>query len=217
MTQFADAQMYEGKVGSGSDAVNMAINMSHLLGHYDPKSLMQSLDTFNKYSTMEPGSSTDLYSTLKYLAPSAKMLNLNETSTMQMAALANRVGLTGTHGGTSAADMILRLIPGYVTSMGGKPAPAAMQAMQQLGMVDSKGQSQFFDSKGQITNFPQMIQTLINDGKKFNPEELTKLYGHVFGAQGGKAASLFSNPQMLEQLQGMTTQLSQTKSIGQIQ
>jgi hypothetical protein len=213
MTQFADAQLYEGKVGAGSDAVNMAINMAHLMGHYDPKSLFTSLDTFNKYSTMEPGSSDDLYQTLKYLAPSARMLHMDETSTMQMAALANRVGLTGTHGGTNAADMILRLIPGYATGLGGKPAPAVMAAMQQLGMVNSKGQSQFFNSKGQITNFSSMIQTLINDGKKFNPEQLTTLFGHVFGAQGGRAASLFADPRMLQQLQGMEAQLKQTKSI----
>lgn len=217
MTQFADAQMYEGKVSDGSDAVNMAINMSHLLGHYDPASLMKSLNTFNQYSTMEPGSSDDLYQTLKYLAPSARMLHMNESSTMEMAALANRVGLNGTHGGTNAADMVLRLIPGYVMGMGGKPSPSVTAAMKQLGMVNSQGQSQFFSKNGQIVNFPQMIQTLINDGKKFNPEQLTTLFGHVFGAQGGRAATLFANPQMLEQLQMMENQLKQTKSITQIQ
>lgn len=217
MTQFADAQMYEGKVASGSDAVTMAINMAHLLGHYDPKSLLNSLNTFNKYSNMEPGSSDDLYQTLKYLAPTARQLKMNETSTMQMAALANRVGLTGSHGGTNAADLVMRLIPNYIMGMSGKPSATVMDAMQQLGMVNSQGQSQFFNSKGQITSFTQMLQTLIQDGKKYNPEQLARLYGHVFGVQGGRAATIFANPQILQQLQGMVKQLQHTKSISQIQ
>ncbi|GMA59736.1 hypothetical protein GCM10025859_01760 [Alicyclobacillus fastidiosus] len=217
MTQFADAQMYEGKVSDGSEAVNMAINMAHLLGHYDPTSLAKSLNTFNEYSSMEPGSSDDLFQTLKYLAPTAlRSLHMNETSVMQMAALANRVGLTGSHGGTNAADMVLRLIPGYVMGTTGKPSATVMSAMEQLGMVNAQGQSQFFKN-GQIVNFQKLIQTLVEDGKKFNPEELTKLYTHVFGVQGGRAATIFADPQVLNQLKGMETQLTHMKSTTQIQ
>lgn len=218
VSQFADAQMYEGKTSDASAAVNMAIGMAHTFGHYDARSLTQFLDTFNKFSVMQPGNSEELNQTLTYLAPTAfRMMHMRESDVMAMAALANRVGLNGSHGGTNAADMVLRLIPGLVGGMPTKKkTPAAWAAMTQLGLIDASGNSKFFKN-GQITNFQGMIQTLVGASKGRTPEQMTALYKSIFGIQGGRAAALFSDPKVIQQLQAMDKQFGQTKSMEQIQ
>lgn len=224
VSQFAEAQVYEGKNSDASSAVNQAIEMAHMFGHYDPKSFSSFLNQFNKYSNMEPGDSSQLYQTLTYLAPIAtKQMHMSQSDTMALAAVANRIGLTGSHGGTNAADMILRLIPGLI---GGKPTydsktgkwkiPNAWKGMQDLGLVDANGNSPFFKN-GQITNLSAMLNILTNAAKTKTPEQLTTDYKEIFGIQGGRAASILSNPQTIEQLAKMQAQLGQTKSMEQIQ
>lgn len=209
VSQFAEVQQYEGKSSDATTSVNQAIELAHTFGNYDPKSFSKFLDTFNKYSIMQPGNSSQLYSTLNYLEPIAKTMGMNSDSTMALSAIANRVGLTGTHGGTNSADFIMRLIPGLVGGTSGK----AMAAMKELGFVNANGQSTFFDKKGKIVNANQLLSTMIADSKKYNPEQLTQKYKDIFGLQGFKAAALLGNPKAYEQLTNMQKQLGKTPSM----
>lgn len=209
VSQFAEVQQYEGKSSDATTSVNQAIELAHTFGNYDPKSFSKFLDTFNKYSIMQPGDSSQLYNTLNYLEPIAKTMGMNSDSTMALSAIANRVGLTGTHGGTNSADFIMRLIPGLVGGTTGQ----AMAAMKKLGFVNASGQSTFFDKKGKIVNANQLLSTMIADSKKYNPEQLTQMYKSIFGMQGFKAAALLGNPKAYEQLIGMQKQLGKTLSM----
>jgi hypothetical protein len=226
VAKFAEVQSYEGKQTDPTESVKQAIEMAHTYGHYDPKSFMNFLNNFNKYSLMQPGDSTQLEQTMKYLAPTANSMHMSEASSMALAAVDNTLGLSGSHGGTNSADMIMRLIPGLI---GGKPTPIknkkgqitgyktpkAWSAMEQLGFIDKNGKSKFFDSKGNLTDLNGMLSTMIGDSKKFNPMQLTGLYKDIFGIQGGRAASILSNPRSMEQLQKMQGQLGHTKSVDQ--
>lgn len=215
VSQFAEVQKYEGKADP-QEAVKMAINMAHMFKHYDAASMKKYLNAFNKYSVMEPGSSQDLYQTLSYLAPTAyRQLHMPESDVMALAAIANRVGLKGSHGGTNAADMILRLVPGLI---GGTPTatkmPKAWNAMLKLGLINQKGKSKFFKS-GHIVDLQGMLQTLIKASKNYSTPELAKYYHDIFGIQGGRAASIMSDKSTIEQLKSMEAQLKTTKSIQQ--
>jgi TP901 family phage tail tape measure protein len=227
VAKFAESQMYEHKASDPIEITKQSIEMAHLFGHYDPKSFENFLNTFNKYSLMQPGDSTQLQQTIKYLAPTARTMHMKESDIMALAAVDNTLGLSGSHGGTNSADMILRLIPGLV---GGGPKfkvdkktgkvtekdPKAWKAMKDLGFIDDKGNSKFFDKNGGLTDLNGMLTTMITDAKKFKPNELMAKYKDIFGIQGGRAASILANPRSLEQLGKMRDQLGKTKSMEQI-
>jgi TP901 family phage tail tape measure protein len=227
VAKFAESQIYEHKASDPIEITKQAMEMAHLYGHYDPKSFTNFLDTFNKYSLMQPGNSTQLEQTMKYLAPYANALHMSESSSMALAAVDNTLGLSGSHGGTNSADMILRLIPGLV---GGGPKisvnkktgkvtekdPKAWKAMKELGYIDAQGNSTFFDKKGNMIDVNKMLGIMIQDGKKFNPMQLTQKYKDIFGMQGGLAANVLANPRSIEQLEKMQSQLKKTKSMEQI-
>lgn len=219
VSQFAEVQMYEGKQESPEESVKQSIEMAHLFGHYDVKGFTDFLNTFNKYSLMQPGSSSDLQQTLKYLEPVAgKQMKMSEADVMALAAIDNRVGLTGSHGGTNSADMILRLIPGLIGGMPtAKKTPLAYKAFEDLGLVDSKtGESKFFKN-GQVTNLDKMLNTLITSIQGKTPEKITTDFKEIFGIQGGRAAGILSDPQVIAQLQNMKNQLPVTKDVDTIQ
>ncbi|NRD80282.1 phage tail tape measure protein [Bacillus sp. BRMEA1] len=217
VSKYAEVQMYEHKSSDALQSTQQAIEMAHVFKNYDPKSFENFLNDFNKYSMMQPGDSSSLVQTLTYLAPKAQTLGMSQSDILGLSAVANRVGLTGSHGGTNAADMILRLIPGLV---GGGPTkkgtPKAWAAMEKLGFVDKNGNSPFFDKNGKIVNLNGMLTTMINDGKKLNNKDLTQAYHDIFGSYGGNAASILANKTTLEQLTQMRKQLGHTKSMEQI-
>lgn len=225
--KYAEVQMYEHKASDPIEATKQAIEMAHTFGNYNPKSFENFLNDFNKYSMMQPGDSSQLAQTLTYLAPTANTMHMKQSDTMALAAIDNVLGLTGSHGGTNSADMILRLIPGLV---GGGPKfsvnkktgkvtekdPKAWHAMRDLGFIDSKGNSQFFNKDGSIKDLSGMLGMMIADSKNKSPKDLMKDYSAIFGVQGGRAAAILSNPRSLEQLGKMRTQLGKTKSMDQI-
>jgi TP901 family phage tail tape measure protein len=227
VSKFAESQMYEHKASDPIESTKQAIEMSHLFGHYDTKSFENFLNTFNKYSMMQPGDSSQLQQTIKYLAPTANTLHMKEKDTMALAAVANTLGLSGSHGGTNAADMIMRMVPGI---SGGMPKPIldkkgnikgykksrSWKAMEELGFIDKQGNSQFFNKDGSLRDLDGMLKTMIELSKTMNPMKLTAAYHDIFGIQGGRAASIFSNPRSMEQLEKMRGQLGKTKSMEQI-
>lgn len=216
VAKYAEVQMYEHK-SSDLQSTQQAIEMAHIFKNYDPKSFESFLNTFNKYSMMQPGDSTQLEQTLKYLAPTAQTMGMKPDDILSLSAVANRIGLSGSHGGTNAADMILRLIPGLVGGMPTKKkTPKAWQAMEDLGFIDKNGNSQFFDKKGKVIDLNGMLSTMINDSKKMSPMQLQQKYHDIFGIQGGRAAAILADPKTMEQLGQMRAQLGKTGSMEQI-
>lgn len=219
VSQYAEVQMYEGKQSNPEESVKQAIEMAHLFKHYDAPGLTNFLDTFNKYSVMQPGDTTSLEQTLTYLAPVAfRQLHMKEDDVMKLAAIDNRIGLTGSHGGTNSADMILRLIPGLVGGMPTKKkTPAAWQAAVDLGLLDSKtGESKFFKN-GELVNLDQLLGTLTDSMKGRSSLEITKDFKEMLGIQGGRAGGILGDESTIEQIRSIVEQTKATKSMSQIQ
>jgi hypothetical protein len=218
MAKFAEVQAYEHKASNPEESINQAIEMAHMFKHYDTKGAESFLNKFNKYSLMQPGSSTQLQDTLKYLAPMAfRTMHMSEDSVMQTAALANTMGLSGSHGGTNGAYFLMYLVPGLKGGMGSKKkTPKALAAMKELGFVDKNGTSTFFDSKGNLKDISNIVNTLIKDTQKYKGPQLTTMFHDIFGLQGGRFASIFTDPSTLERLQATKAQMGTTKDMNEM-
>lgn len=197
MAKFAEVQQYA-KGSSPDEAVTQAVSSAHMLGIYDPKQLDSYLNKFNKATLMTPGSTGEFFDTFKYLAPTAKGMGMSNDDTLYTAALANRVGLLGSMGGTESADMIMRSIPGIFGGNGqvgknGKFKPSKqLGAMMDLGLAKQDGSSVFFNGQGQFKGIENFIKQLADASKGVNPEQLMKDYKNIFGMQGERLAVILS-------------------------
>jgi TP901 family phage tail tape measure protein len=221
MAKFAEVQQF-GKGTSSDEAVTDAISSAHMLGIYDPKQLDAYLNNFNKATFMTPGSTSEFFDTFKYAAPTAKALGMSNDDILYTSALANRVGMLGSMGGTESADMILRSIPGIFGGQGhvdkdGKFKPSQqLKAMMDLGLAKADGSSVFYNNKGQFLGIENFINNLSEAAKTVNPEQLTKDFKNMFGLQGMKLADILSE-RGGEQLQVIKQQMDSMKSITQLQ
>lgn len=221
LAKFAEVQQF-GKGSSPDEAVTQAISSAHMLGIYEPDQLDKYLDKFNKATFMTPGNTTEFFDTFKYMAPTAKGMGLSNDDILYTAALANRVGFLGSMGGTEAADMILRSIPGifggdsHVGKDGKLKMGKQLQAMVDLGLAKPNGSSVFFNDKGQFLGIENFIKQLADASKGVNPERLMKDFKNMFGMQGERLAVILSE-RGGEQLQLIEKQMENMKSITQLQ
>lgn len=209
-TQYAEVQ----KLGKGSDptgAIQEAISAAHTVGAYDPKSLSAFLDKYNKGTFMQPGSSSEFSDTFKYISSRTSGMKISTDDMLTMSSLANRMGLAGSMGGTEAADMILRTIPGLMSGSGNKDSKQTA-ALKKMGLADT-----VYDKNGQFKGVTNLIEQLSIAGKKFNPEQFAKLAHDAFGQQGMGMAELLASPRGMDQLNALNQQMKSMKSIGQMQ
>jgi TP901 family phage tail tape measure protein len=221
MAKFAEVQQF-GKGTSSDEAVTDAISSAHMLGIYDPKQLDAYLNNFNKATFMTPGSTNEFFDTFKYLAGKAKAVGMSNDDILYTSALSNRVGFLGSMGGTEAADMILRSIPGlfggqsHVDKNGKIKMGQQLKAMVDLGLASPNGNSVFFDNKGNFKGIENLINNLAQAAQKTNPEQLTKDFKNMFGMQGMALADILS-ARGGEQLEAIKQQMDNMKSITQLQ
>lgn len=209
-TQYAEVQ----KLGKGSDpteAIKQAIGAAHTVGAYDPKELSGFLDKYNKATFMQPGSSAEFADTFKYMSSRTVGMKLSTDDMLDMSALANRMGLAGSIGGTEASDMILRTIPGLMSGKGNKDSKQTA-ALKEMGLADT-----IYDSNGQFKGVANLIEQLNKSGKKFNPEQFAKLTHDAFGQQGMGMAQILASDRGREQLDALAKQKKSMKSIGEMQ
>ena len=203
-TQFAEVQ----KLGKGMDpttAILEAIQGAHAVGAYDPTQLSSFLNQYNKASFMTPGSTTELADTFKYLAPKGAGIGMSTEDMLTTSALANRMGLAGSMGGTNAADMILRAIPGLFK---GKAQPAALK---ELGI-------NAYDDTGKFKGITEFITELQGAAEKVpNMADRAKLFHAAFGQQGMGFANLLATPRGMEQLTALVNQMNGVKPITEMQ
>ncbi|MHB1651671.1 MAG: phage tail tape measure protein [Desulfitobacteriaceae bacterium] len=211
-TQFAEVQ----KLGKGTapeESLTQAIGAAHMVGAYGPKDLLSFLDKYNKATFMQPGNSSEFADTFKYLAPSGAALGMKTDDMLTLSALANRVGLAGSMGGTNAADMILRSIPGLMGGRAGtKKDTRQMSALKELGLDNT-----IFDTSGQFKGVENFVAQLQKASAGQNPEKLAKLYHDIFGMQGMRLAQILSSERGQEQLKAITENMNQMKSISEMQ
>ncbi|MDB5053933.1 MAG: phage tail tape measure protein family [Bacilli bacterium] len=221
MAKFAEVQQY-GKGSAPEEAITQAVSSAHMLGIYDPKQLDAYLNKFNKATFMTPGNTSEFFDTFKYLAPTAKGMGMSNDDTLYTAALANRVGLLGSMGGTESADMILRSIPGifggngHVDKKGNFKPSKQLGAMMDLGLAKADGSSVFFNNKGEFQGIENFIKKLSDASKGVNPEQLMKDFKNMFGMQGERLAVILSE-RGGEQLQLIEQQMANMSTLTDFQ
>lgn len=226
-TRYAEVQEY-GKGTNPEEGIKKAIELAHGMGKYDPESLEKFLNEFNKATFMQPEDTVKFGETLKYAMTTGKSFQMSDNDILFMSALSNRMGLAGSMGGTNAADMLIRSIPGI--SGGLKPKitkdkhgnitdvqyPRQLQAMMDVGLGDKYGNSPFFQD-GKLIDLAGFISTLFEHTKNLNPEQKVKTYHDIFGQQGARAAELFGSEQGQKQLEALIEGSKHIKSIGEAQ
>lgn len=211
-TQYAEVQ----KMGKGTapeEAITQAVGAAHMIGAYSPKETLDFLDKYNKATFMQPGSSSEFADTFKYLAPSGAALGMKTDDILTLSALANRVGLAGSMGGTNAADMILRSIPGLLGGkVGTKKDTKQVASLKELGLYDT-----IFDQKGEFKGVENFVIQLQKASKGRSPKDLALKYHNIFGMQGMRLAQILSSERGQEQLHAITQNMEQMKSISEMQ
>lgn len=218
--KFADVQL----LLKGTDyktSVSEAVKLAHTAKIYDPAGLEKYLDTLSKASLLSSGNISELGHALKYSQGMGQsILGIDPNNMVILAAFMNRLGLSGSRGGTNLIAALGRTIPGVFGSglLKGKSA----EALTAMGMVDSKGYSKFF-TNGKFDPF-----SFIQGISKYASDEMTKdpLHGrqiiyrnlqHAFGTQGSRVASLLTSPAALAMLQQMEVQFETAASNSGIQ
>lgn len=209
-TQYAEVQKL-GKGADPSESIKEAVDAAHTIGAYDPSQLLPFLDKYNKATFMQAGSSSEFSDTFKYISSRVKGLGISSDDMLTMSALANRVGLAGSIGGTESADMILRTIPGLMSGSGKKDSKQTA-ALKKLGLANT-----IYDKNGKFLGIGNLVTQLAKARDKFNPVQFAKLAHDAFGQQGMGIAEILGSKSGKEQLDALAKQMKSMKSISQMQ
>ena len=202
--KFADVQYL--MKGTHYDAsVKDAIRLAHTAQHYTPEALNKYLDLLTKASLIVPGSLGEVGQALKYSQGVGKTaLGIDDENMVLLTSLLNRLGFSGSRGGTNLIAAMTRTIPGIFGS--GLLTGKSGVALNNMGMVDSAGHSKFFKN-GKFDAFMWMggMSEYVQREFASKPEAIArqsimKNFQHAFGVQGARVASLLSDPQALNQL-----------------
>jgi hypothetical protein len=230
-TKLAEVQEF-GKGANPEETVKKAMELAHGFGKYSPDELNTFLNDYNKATFLQPEDSAKFGETLKYTMTQGKTLGLSDKDILYSAALSNRMGLAGSMGGTNAADMLLRAIPGISGGLTPKVKyegsgknkhvasityPKQLQAMMEVGLADSEGNSPFFDKGGKLTDMSGFIDTLFTHTSNLDPKKKALVYHDIFGQQGMRAALLFGSEKGQEQLSALHEGMNRIHSIDQMQ
>ena len=219
--KFADAQ-YVLKGMPPQQSVVEAVRLAHTAQHYTPAELTKYLDLLTRASLITPGSLTEVGHALKYSQGVGKTaLGISDDQIVLMTALLNRMGFAGSRGGTNLLAAMTRTIPGVFGSglLRGKSA----EALAAMGFIDESGHSTIFD-KGKFSVEKWMMQLSTYLGREFATkseaiarQDIMKNFQHAFGVQGGRIASLLSNPAALEQMKSLLQEFKMLPGNAEIQ
>lgn len=219
--RFADVQ-YLMKGSPYDESVKDAIRLAHTAQHYDAESLAKYLDLLTKVSLVVPGNLSEVGHALKYSQGLSKTaLGMDDTNSVMLVALLNRLGFAGSRGGTNLIAAMSRSIPGIFGSglLKGKSA----EALKDMGMVDEKGQSKaLVDGKFDAMTWMKLLADFVH--KEFQTkapdaarQNIMKDFQHGFGTQGGRVVSLLSSPQALEQLSQLSEKFAKMPGVVSMQ
>lgn len=207
--KFADVQ-YLMKGASAQDSVKEAVKLAHLANRYDAKSLASYLNLLNKASFIVPGSLSEVGHALKYSQTMSKTaLGMDDETSVLLVSLLNRLGFSGSRGGTNLIAAMTRTIPGIFGS--GLLKGKSNEALKAMGFVDKDGRSVFMkDGKFDAFSWMKGLSTYVQKEFAKNSPNIARQhvltnFNHAFGVQGSRVASLLASPQALEQLRAIGT------------
>jgi hypothetical protein len=219
--RFADVQLLM-KGTPYTQSVTEAVRLAHIAQHYDPASLTGYLDLLTKASMVVPGGLGELGNALKYSQGMGKTaLGIDDQNMIILTALLNRLGFSGSRGGTNTIAAMVRSIPGIFGS--GLLKGKSSQALAHMGMIDAAGHSKaFVNGKFDPVAWMGLLGTFVNRDFATMPEALARQdivtqFTHAFGVMGNRVTSLLSSPQAISQFQQIGQQFQQAGGVEMIQ
>ena len=220
-TKFADVQQIM-KGTPYSQSVVEGIRLAHTAGHYDEAGLTKYLDLLTKASLVVPGGLGEVGHALKYSQGVARStLGVDDEQMVLLTAALNRMGFAGSRGGTNMIAAMTRSMPGIFGS--GLLTGKSGEALRSMGFADAKGHSTIF-SNGKFDTLKWLDHLSSYVGREFatHPEAIARQdilsnFQHAFGTQGSRVASLLTDPQVVQQLQLIRTDLEKGRSTSVMQ
>jgi TP901 family phage tail tape measure protein len=218
--QFADAQQIM-KGTSYTESTKTGIQLAHLAGYSKPEDISKYLDLLTKASFTIPGGLGEIAHSLKYSQNALKTLGLSDDQSILLNATLNRMGLSGSRGGTTAIAALTRSIPGIFGSglLKGKSA----EALQAMGMADAGGHSTVF-SNGKFDTLLFMKRLADYEQSEFasHPEAIArqnilKNLQRAGGVNGARGMELLASPAAVAALQSVQQSLDKGAGTAAVQ
>lgn len=137
---------------------------------------------------------------LKFVGPVANSVGLSIKDTAGAIALLANNGLDAGQAGTALRAILSRLQPAS------KPAAAAMR---ELGLITKDGKNQFFDAKGEIKDFADIVGILGGATSKLTAQQKAQALQTIFGTEALAAANVIAG-------EGKESFLELQKAIGDV-
>lgn len=211
--RYADVQALM-KGAPYEQSIGDAIRAAHGAGHFDAKSLTEYLDLINKASLIIPGSTAEIAKGLAYFQTVSKNeLGLSDNDSILAVALANRLGMHGTRGGTTLTAALTRSVPGVFGS--GLLTGKSGESLKDMGMVDAHGRAKVFkDGKFDMLTWMGLTADYVAREFASNPENearqhILQHFQRAYGTQGSRLASLLGTPQAITSWKELGAQFGQ--------
>lgn len=220
IAKFVDVQSLLKGTSPMDSAVN-AVQIMHLAQKYSPAQAEAYFNEITKVSLMMPGGVGELRSGLSYFQPVAKeAFGIDDQHSLMLVALASRLGLKGSRGGTNLLAAVTRTIPGIFGS--GLLHGKSHDALNDMGFIDKNGHSKFmvngkFNVDKWVMGLSSFVASAIAKDPLHGRERVAIDMQHAFGTQGSKVAALFSSPAAIAQLVSMNYDFNQLANMGVIQ
>ena len=218
--QFADAQQIM-KGTPYAQSVQTGIQLAHQAGYTKPEDISRYLDLLTRASFTIPGGLGELSHALKYSQNALSTLGLTDEQSVLLNATLNRMGLSGSRGGTTAVAALTRSIPGIFGS--GLLTGKSGEALRAMGMADNSGHSTVF-SNGKFDTLKFMKQLADYEQAEYarNPEALARQnilenLQRAGGVNGARGMELLASPAAFAALRTVQDSLSKGSGTSTVQ
>ena len=196
------------------EAMLAFIGLAHQAGAYTPQAAGPLFESMMQASLTTHASLGQISRAASYALPSLHAAGANSSDVLMLLATMMQAGILNTKSGTWLNDMALNSLPNTLGSglFKNKNQNAALQA---LGLY-TNNKSNFY--KNGNLDLMQMVAILASDRLKMGPEQFNAASRQALGLQGMRAASLFSEPQVVQNLHtlaGLTTAAQSPFSVAQ--
>jgi TP901 family phage tail tape measure protein len=218
--QFADAQQIM-KGTPYAQSVQTGIQLAHQAGYTKPEEISRYLDLLTKASFTIPGGLGELSHALKYSQNALSTLGLSDDQSVLLNATLNRMGLSGSRGGTTAVAALTRSIPGIFGS--GLLTGKSGEALRTMGMADASGHSTVF-SNGKFDTLKFMSRLADYEQSEYgsNPEAIARQHilenlQRAGGVNGARGMELLASPAAFAALRTVQDSLSKGSGTAAVQ
>ncbi len=181
------------------EALEAFIGLAHQAGAYSQKDAAPLYESMMQASLTTHSSLGQISRAASYALPALHAAGANSSDVMLLIATMMQAGILNTKSGTWLNAMALNALPNTLGS-GLFKNKLQNEALERLGLYKN-GHSQFYQNG--VFDLLKEVQILANARTLMTPEQFNAALRQGFGIQGQRAASLFSEPQVLQNLSAL--------------